>query len=265
MVIKRFYKWLQGPTFYMGGGESSAPAAPDPYKLADAQARYNRYSQYTPFGHVAWKNKGSQTNPKWVQTTKLNAGEQKVYDTDVANRQGTGSLASSYLDSQLKPMLSQSIYGSQGDTRDRVEKALMDRLNPYLQRDQEQLNSRLANQGIAYGNEPYTKAQDDMSRRINDARLAAIAQAGQEEQRQQQIDLAARSQGINELNSLLGFSKGVNVPVAANTMPIDIAGMMQNQYNAQLGASNASQAGKNNMLGSGMGALGTIGGSFFGK
>lgn len=67
--------------------------------------------------------------------------------------------------------------------RQRVEDALMERMNPSIERDRERLESRLANQGIRIGSEAYRSAMDDMGRNVNDARLSAIIGAGQEQSR----------------------------------------------------------------------------------
>jgi hypothetical protein len=69
----------------------------------------------------------------------------------------------------------------------RVEQALMERLNPYLQQDKDALNTQLINQGFvadsAAPNSGYNQAMDEHNRQTNDARLAVIGQAGQEQQR----------------------------------------------------------------------------------
>lgn len=67
--------------------------------------------------------------------------------------------------------------------RQRVEDALMDRMNPRLEQDRERLESRLASQGIRVGSEAYNSAMDDYGRQTNDARLGAILNAGQEQSR----------------------------------------------------------------------------------
>lgn len=67
--------------------------------------------------------------------------------------------------------------------RQRVEDALMQRLGTQLDQDRDRLETRLANQGISLGSRAFSSAQDDMSRRVNDARLSAILGAGQEQSR----------------------------------------------------------------------------------
>lgn len=75
-------------------------------------------------------------------------------------------------------------YGTDfSDDRQRVEDALMDRMNPRLEQDRMRMESRLASQGIRVGSEAYNAAMDDYSRQTNDARLSAILGAGQEQSR----------------------------------------------------------------------------------
>lgn len=67
--------------------------------------------------------------------------------------------------------------------RQRVEDALMQRMQPQIDRDREELRTRLANQGIDYGSQAYGAAMDDFGRTTNDARLGAILAGGQEQSR----------------------------------------------------------------------------------
>ena len=73
--------------------------------------------------------------------------------------------------------------GDPNISRDRVETALFDRMNPQMERDRAALEQRLANQGISYGSQAWQAAQDDLNRGRNDARLGVIANAGQEQSR----------------------------------------------------------------------------------
>lgn len=75
--------------------------------------------------------------------------------------------------------------------RQRVEDALMGRLNTQLDQDRSALEQRLANQGIAIGSAAHTRAMDDFSRGSSDARTSAILGAGQEQNRLQQLALNA--------------------------------------------------------------------------
>lgn len=67
--------------------------------------------------------------------------------------------------------------------RQRVEEALMSRMQPSLERDREGLRSRLLNQGIREGSEAYDRAMNRFDEQSNDARMQAILAGGQEQSR----------------------------------------------------------------------------------
>jgi len=69
-----------------------------------------------------------------------------------------------------------------GDSQ-RYEAALMERMNPQLDRSRQQLETNLANRGIKLGSAAYDRALDESNRSTNDARIAAILNAGQEQSR----------------------------------------------------------------------------------
>jgi len=93
--------------------------------------------------------------------------------------------------------------------RQRVEDALMTRLNPQLARDRSALEQRLADQGIAIGSEAYTRAMSDFGQQSNDARIAAILAGGQEQSRLAGLEAqranfqnSAQGQVFNQLTGL---------------------------------------------------------------
>jgi hypothetical protein len=283
MQVAKWQNYLKylitGPMFYMGGG--SAPTPPDPYKTADSQIGYNRkqtafdagtnrYTQNNPFGTVSWQNSGTAENPQWMQNTTLSQPQQQLYDTQLGTQNQLAGQASDYA-GRLQGMLSTDPSGGDMATRSHVEQGLMDRLNPYLERDQNALQAQLANQGLTYGGEAYGNAMQDQSKRVNDARLAVIAQGGQEMQRAQQMDMARRNQGLTEMGALMQGSGNVNMPTYGGATTLntgsapDIAGLINQAYQGQVSNYNADQAGKNGAVGAGLGALGTIGGGFAGN
>lgn len=67
--------------------------------------------------------------------------------------------------------------------RQRVEDALMARINPQLERDRAALETKLANQGIMVGSQAWNDAIDSANRASTDARNSAIANAGTEQSR----------------------------------------------------------------------------------
>lgn len=75
-------------------------------------------------------------------------------------------------------------------SRNRVEEALFGRMNPQIEQTRLALETRLRNQGLAPGGEAWMNSLNDIQRQENDARLAVIAQAGQEQSRQLGMDLS---------------------------------------------------------------------------
>jgi hypothetical protein len=133
----------------------------------------------------------------------------------------------------------------------------------------------LANQGIRLGSDAYTRAQGDFGQQTNDARLATIAQAGQEQSRlaglanqqfgnqmslqgfNDQRALTERNQPLNELGALQSGGQitqpnfmSASGPQMAGT---DVAGLMGAQYQNQLGAWQQRQQSQNQLLGGVMG------------
>ena len=98
-------------------------------------------------------------------------------------------------------------YGANDFSADRtkVEDALMQRINPSLEKDKAALEARLASQGIGIGSEAYTSAMGDYGQQANDARYGAILNAGQEQSRMVGMDRdratfqnAAQAQGYGQ-------------------------------------------------------------------
>lgn len=156
-----------------------------------------------------------------------------------------------------------------GEYRDRAESALMERMNPYLERDRASLEQSLANQGLAMGSQAYGTAVDESARARNDARLGAIIGAGGEVDRAFNQDLTRynaaesqrsrflnealteRNQPLNEISALLSQSQVAQPSFIPTQMPqiptTDIAGMISEDYaqrnsNAQMKSQKQGQA-----------------------
>ena len=80
-----------------------------------------------------------------------------------------------------------------------AQEAILSRLDPSLQRQRAQLETQLANQGLARGGEAYDVAMQEQAQRENDLRTQAALQG-------LQLDMAARQQGLGEAQALGGFA-----------------------------------------------------------
>jgi hypothetical protein len=147
--------------------------------------------------------------------------------------------------------------GNYSQDRQRVEDSLMQRMNPQLELERKGVEQRLADQGIRYGSQAYTSAMDDYNRQSNDARFAAIGQAGAEQQRmnamtaqeaafqnQAQQQQYEQNQGLASFgNQALGQTFQQNAALAS----FGNAGLAQQMAQAQSGF-NADQAARNAAL-----------------
>jgi len=198
-------------------------------------ANLNRPNQVTPYGSSTWSLKpgADPKNPQpgdWIQTTSLSPNQQQLLTSDEQLKLGlngsaqsalgrVNSTLNSPLDLSGAPALGQ-VSNFTGADRQRIEDALMARLNPGFAQDEEAMRSRVLNTGFELGSEGAMREQSRLDRAKNDARLAAIAQSGQEaerlgnisradatfqnQSRQQAIEeiLAQRALPLNELNSI---------------------------------------------------------------
>jgi hypothetical protein len=147
--------------------------------------------------------------------------------------------------------------GNYSEDRQRVEDSLMARMNPQLNLERKGVEQRLADQGIRYGSQAYASAMDDYNRQANDARFAAVGQAGAEQARMNamagqeaafqndaQQQQYAQNQGLASFgNQALGQTFTQNAALAS----FGNAGLAQQMAQAQSGF-NADQAARNSAL-----------------
>ncbi|CCE94650.1 conserved hypothetical protein [Sinorhizobium fredii HH103] len=124
----------------------------------------------------------------------------------------------------------------------RYEQALMDRMNPQLERDRAALETRLVNQGLQPGSEAYNRAIDEANRSAADARYGAILNAGQEQSRlaglardQATFQNAAQQQQFGQNATSAGFSNDANQQMFQNQSTTTAANnaLKDQTFNAQ--------------------------------
>jgi hypothetical protein len=123
--------------------------------------------------------------------------------------------------------------------RQRVEDALMARMNPQLAIEKQGIQQQLADQGIRPGSQAYSDAMMTYSRQADDARYGAIAQGGQE---QMNLNQMAAQQAAFQ-NAAQGQQYQQNAGLAA----FGNAGLAQQLAQQQSGF-NASNAALNQYL-----------------
>lgn len=279
----------------------SVPPPPDPMATASAQAGMNRDTalatnlfnmtdQYTPDGELRYQRIGSigytgadgkkVSIPRFKAVQKLTPAQQNIYnigqqtETNLAtigrDQSGRiGSLLATPMNFDGVPEIRDSTMD-----RDKVENALMARMQPRLDQDRAALETQLVNRGVRAGSAAYDDAVRNADMAVNDARLGAILGAGQEQSRLFGMDMSARQQGIqevlternqpiNEISALLSQSQ-VSMPQFVNTPQtqvggVDYMGMVRDNYNAQVQAAQQKAQSQNAMLGGLFGLAGTIG------
>jgi hypothetical protein len=247
----------------MARKKPKAPPAPDVSKMIGASSRANvntamantrmaqvnevgpggssTYSQTGTYDYVDPETGAVSKMPTFTRTTTLTPGDQRIQDINTQTRTGLSEIGRDQT-SFLQNYLANNRAGVQPDeaVRTRYEDALMERMRPRQEQDRAALEARLANQGIGIGSRAYSAADRDFSTGVNDARLAAIGAAGDEQARDFSVRSAARAAPINEVMALLNGAQ-VQMPnfgAPSRGAPIantDVAGLMQQGYNNELG------------------------------
>lgn len=302
-----------------GGDEPDAPdyagaakeTAAGNLESARATAAANRVNQYTPYGNLEYSPRGTDRfgNELWSVTQSLAPAQQDILNKQSGLSSGLLSTAQQGLNyasnlmsrpgvdtsqlATLKSGVDTSNLPSYGiNPSETYSDAIMRRLQPQTEREAAQLESKLANQGIAQGTEAYNTAKQLQQQNINDrlvaaqtggltAGLAANQQQFGQNAQQAALSNAARQQGfqetaynqmqpINVINALRTGSQVqspnyINPTQQAQTAGADILGATNAGYQNQLSAYNAQQAANSNTLGGLMNLGGTLyKGGFFG-
>lgn len=302
------------------------PAAPDPARTIAAQgaanegtarlnAKLNRADTYTPFGSVTFSDLGDD---RWRVDQTFSPDMQNLYDQQMNIGEGVNAAAQSRID-----QLDNSAFSLDGiqdyqqgidrsglaaipglddfdaartEAEDAAFNRVWNRLGTQFDDEQRAMENSLANQGITFGSEAYSRAMDRFNERKNDARIAAgydsigagrdafnnmfntamlarqqgaselaqdasMANAG----RAQAINdmLLERGQPMNELAALLQGSPAIQTPqqqpiAATGAAAPDVAGANAMAYAGQQNAYNQQMAQQNAALG-GLFNLGGIG------
>lgn len=214
----------------------------------------------------------------WSQHVELSPEQQALFDQYNRIQQGLFGSQDDAL-ARVQEMMAQGAGGSGLTAYDptlatnNATDLIMERLNPQLDRRYEQLQARLANQGIAQGSEAWNNAltQFDQGRNdaYNQAALSGIGLGMQQQAQSFRDNAYLRQLPLNELQALMGGTR-VDMPQmpsyaqAGQGMAPDLVGAQNMQYNADLNAYNAGQAQQSGMMG-GIGSLVGAGiGGYFG-
>lgn len=250
-------------------GKASAPPAPDytgaaqataagNLEAARATAAANRVNQYTPYGSLVYAptTEDKFGNQLYQVTQTLSPAEQQKLDLSnklESGLLGTAQTGLNYAQGVLeKPGVDMSKLPSMpinaGET---YSDAIMRRLAPTMAASQEAFDTKMANQGIVPGMKAYENAARQFQQGQNDLLTSAQIQGmntglGAQQQAFQQ-QAYNQMQPINVINALrtgtqVDNPNFVNPVQQANTAGPDLLGAANQQYNAQLAATNAQNA-----------------------
>lgn len=206
-------------------------------------SRLNQANQVGPNGSLTYsygtpQDGGGYRDPQtgqWIPqvtaTTKLSPEQQKLYDqntsistslNDLAQK-GIGYVAdasSNPIDQSKLPSLNANLGSADfsklgampnaadfAGQRDQITNAMMERLQPYIDKERAALDTKLANQGIGHGSEAYNWDQDTFQRGVNDQRIAALLAGDQQQQNLFNNAMGIRQQGVSE--AMNGFNTGL--------------------------------------------------------
>lgn len=243
----------------MGGikgllGYQDAPAAPDyasaanqtaanNLKMAQEATKANRINQTNPYGNLTYSQ---DANGNWTQNTSLNQTGQNLMNAQ-------GSAIGRMADAYSNPFDYQSV----NDVENQAYNAQTARLDPQWAHSGEQMDAKLANQGIAAGTEAYDNAMRTFNQGKNDAygqaRLNAIQTAPQTLGMAQSI----YNMPMQTAQGMLGMGSQYTQPQfqgynqQATTAGADMTGAAQAGYQANLNNVNANNAFLNNMISAG--------------
>ena len=222
-------------TATLGTGQTASPYAgsTNPYvqaaqattmgNLYGAQAatQANRINQVTPYGSLNYtQGVDANGNPTWTANQQLSPELQALTQSSLAGLQA----------SQANPM-----YGiNPGQT---YSEAIMSRLQPIQQQQQERVQAQLANQGVVPGTEAYNRAQMQLAQQQNDQLTSAITGGMQTGLQAQQLQ-NTQAANIKSLASP-GY---INPYSQAAVAGPDYLGAYSTSQAAQIAAQNAANA-----------------------
>ena len=245
---------------------------------ADGTPRYSATQTLSP-GSQQLFNTGQQTSQNLANLAQQQSGRLSGLlnkELDFSGLPSAGTVSST---PQLQTSLGTNDFS--GD-RQRVEDALFTRLNPQTDRDRQNLETSLVNRGIRPGSSAYQQEMGTFNQGLNDQRTSILLNAGQEQNRMQQLALNAgnfgnsalqqqyansgnqfnqqnatrsnalnelmtqRAQPLNEILALAGQGQ-VSQPTFTNTPQTgvagtDVAGITANGYNQQMAQYNSGQS-----------------------
>jgi len=200
--------------------------------------------------------------PRYTQTTTLSDEQQQILDASQAAQLNLANLASDQ-SSFLSDYLGQT-FSYDPTEHSTWAMGLYDNLNgDTVSQQQNALRTQLANQGIQPGTAAYDAAMRNLTTSQGNQRNQFLLDSYNTGFN---TALTERNQPINEITALLSGSQVANPAAAASATPstslagVDYAGLVGDDYNAELSNSQAAMGGLFGLGGSLLGAAGKAGG-----
>ena len=248
-----------------GGGEAGpSDAAMRRYEADLAAWQSGQSVGPMPSRDDFYRGTGSDV-PRYRAITELSPEEQAIFDLQQSGRLQFGQIADRQLgqiSDTLSTPFSMDRFGPaptiNEETRQSVLADIMARQQPQFDRTYDQLQTRLAGQGLTDPNsEAYRNAVDEFYRAQNDFGLAAGQQALNQAQQLYGLEQDARSRSIQEalmerqvpMNELAAMMSGSQVQMPqfmptpqTQVAPTDVMGATYADYNARMNAWQQDQA-----------------------
>ncbi len=256
----------------MGKG-NKAPAAPDPYKTAQAEAQFNRVDSYSPTG-AGVRYGYTDANGRFVQGVAPQGSQAAVQQlespTEKALREAMEpaslALTNRIITDNINGMPAAPRVQDRGSVADSIFNRTMSMMQPAIDKANSRLLTNLQARGLPVGGAAFNEAYGEQQKQTQDtiSRLAMDADinSGQEQSRQFGLDSAQRQGSIAEL--VAAFGGGYSPPNATPSNAaagVNYSGLVGQKYQADLANYQNSQNAKAQTAG----ALGSLGGAMLMK
>ncbi len=224
-------------------------------EVTNMQTWANRPNQSTPWGNISWTPTATvdpatgQKVTQWAQNYELNPMSQEALDAQMKLQTARSNMALGFMPRVQKdlekpfdwggmPEAGKSLTATQFERvnaaprlqteldtsanpaeRQRIENALFDRMAPIHARQQEALDTKLANQGITAGSEAYNREMQRLGDQQSRERFNALEMGGNEMQRLFNMQLAEGQFGNTAMQNQQGLdlnTTGFNNQVSTN-------------------------------------------------
>ncbi|AVA22465.1 hypothetical protein [Rhizobium sp. NXC24] len=228
------------------------------YSTTGATAASTQQQAYTPDG---WTSTKGYYVPTYTATQTLSPQQQQILDQTQAANLNLGKLANEQ-SAKMADYLNTPLDLSSANVEKYINDNWQGQFNNQWDRDSASLDQKLADQGIKIGSEAYTNAMRDFS---TNKQAASDQYTGDMYNNALSAILTQRNQPINEIGALLSGSQVTQPTYAGNTSSsqiptVDYAGLVNQNYQDQVGIYN-QQVAKSNAA---MGGLFGLGSSLLG-